>query len=288
MVANHAPVLIEVPPLVSSTNTHACQHYADGHIDTEGPSKADITKSLSKHTVTFSSAEPSVVPPPPASTSETSGPPATAGVEPPLALTSSFNANKKIVASHKTVAPTAVSAQPTAHNNKVAAASWPKIYLKSQNAIADNNNTTIISSSPELSTSTLKSNSRKRPLSVDKDARPLYDNDDNDDRKDTKAVDNVFQRGQTICCGREKAPTKLDQASGQPKATMKKAKFKSFNIVWDTLSPPLPGPTASTSSTTDQPCPIHLGPNAPPVQSQSLPLSNLHQMHSPKHHQSLL
>lgn len=264
MVANRAPVLIKVPPPVSSTDTHAHQHYADGHIDTGGPSRTDIAKSSSKRAVTFSSAEPSVVPPPPASTSETSGPPAIAGVKPSLALTSSFNANKKIVASRKTVAPTATSAQPTAHNNKVAAASRPKIYLQSQNAIADDNDTIIVSSSPEPSTPTPKSNSRKRPLSVDEDARPLYDNNDNDDRKDTEAVDNLFQRGQTVRRGRGKAPTKLDRASGQPKATTKKAKFKSSDIVWDTPSPPFPGPAASTSSTADRPRPIRLSPNAPP------------------------
>ena len=55
-------MLIEVPLPSSSTAMCACQHYDDGHIDNEGPSRGDIAKHLGKRMVTFSTTEPSAVP----------------------------------------------------------------------------------------------------------------------------------------------------------------------------------------------------------------------------------
>ena len=62
MMNNKLPVLIKVPPPSSSTAMCAHQHYGNGHVDNEGPSRADIAKHLGKQMVTFSTTEPSAAP----------------------------------------------------------------------------------------------------------------------------------------------------------------------------------------------------------------------------------
>ena len=57
MVDNKYPILIEVPPLSSLAAMRACQHYANGHTDNEGPSRADTVKRLGKQRVAFNITE---------------------------------------------------------------------------------------------------------------------------------------------------------------------------------------------------------------------------------------
>ena len=70
MVASQSLVLIEVLPLPGST-PGAQQHYADGHIDDEGPLRADLAKHFKKWAVNFSTAD-ATVEAPSAATSLTS------------------------------------------------------------------------------------------------------------------------------------------------------------------------------------------------------------------------
>ena len=162
MVANKVPVLIEVPPPLGSTSTHARQYYADGHTDEEGPSRSDLAKHLGKWAVMFGVTK---VP----ALSESSHPPA------PI--------------------------PPLTHAEKPPA-SQPHIYMQSHKAAAKDADITIISLSPEVTpTPSSKPKPHKWPLSIDEITLGLDDDSNSDERKG-REVGNIFQSGATVHRGR--------------------------------------------------------------------------------------
>ena len=258
MLANQTPVLIEVPPPPGSTATRARQHYADGHVDDEGPSRTE----LAKRAVTFSiAAAPSHI------ISDQASSPA-----PPATIP---------------------SPGPIRGGKKLPPITRPKIYMQSHKAAAEaeDTNTIIISSSssPEASpTPAPKAKSRKRPLSVDEeiDARPCHDNDS----EQKGEAGNIFQRGLTPRRGRGAAFTGSSRSaqsekpkgeskraeskraeSKKPKAEATKSKYKSNEFIFDTPSPPPSPPHPTTSKPTTRPVPRRTPLNAPPSEFSKPP-----------------
>ena len=153
MVANQSPVLIEVPPPPGSTTSGARQHYADGHTDNEGPSRADLAKHFTKQAVNFSTAAASEAP---------------AAAMPPTSDHASLSSKTTII--------------PPACEKNPPPVTRPKIYMQLHMAAAKENKSITISSSSEDSPMPMRK-SHKRPLSVDEEANVqlLYDNDDGKD-----------------------------------------------------------------------------------------------------------
>ena len=215
MVDNKVLVLIEVPPPLGSTSTHACQHYADGHTNEEGPSRSDLAERLGKQAVTFGVTK---VP----ALSESSHPPAPI---PPL--------------THAEKPPT----------------SQPHIYMQSHKATAKDADVTIISSLPEVTpTPSSKPKPCKWPLSVDEIMLGLDDNSNSDERKG-REVGNIFQSGTTVCRGRGRGKgaaskctlRKFKDESKKSGVEAKKSKYKSARFIND--SPSLsPSPSTTTTS----------------------------------------
>ena len=223
MVANQAPVLIEVPPPPGSTAKHPCQHYADGHIDDEGPSRTE----LAKWAVTFSVAE---------------------------ALPHTTPDRTSASASPATMPPTGEKKSPPV--------TWPKIYMQFHKTAAKDSDTIIISSSPEASpTPASKPKSCNRPLSINEETNVQLLHDDNSKKKGEEV--NIFQRGPTLHHGRGAAFTsslrsiKSEKPKGEsnkaeskkPKVEAKRPKYKSNEFIFDSPSPPPSPPTTYKPAT---------------------------------------
>lgn len=241
MVASQSPVLIEVPPLPGST-PGARQHYADGHVDDEGPSRADLAKRFGKRAVNFSTAD--------------------ATVEAPAAATS-------LTSDDTSPSP---EKMPPARKKNPPPVKRPKIYMQShQAATKESESTTIILSSSDDSPTPVRK-TRKRPLSIDEETniQPLHD--DNDGK--SKDESNIFQsgliphrgRGGAMASSRSIRSEKLKTNARKPKAEAKKSKaesktpkFKSSEFVFNSPSPP-PSPPTTSKSTRPRPLPRPIHP----------------------------
>ena len=122
MVANESPVLIKVLPPPGSITSGAQQHYADGHTDNEGPSRANLVKCFAKRAVNFSTMAASEAP---------------AAATPPTS-------------DHASSSPAKTTIIPPAREKNPPPVTRPKIYMQSHMAAAkENESITIISFSSE-------------------------------------------------------------------------------------------------------------------------------------------